>query len=172
MSTRVMKSTRRALAALMVLPLALSACAQEAEVEEAPAAEPMSQAGANAMRNAFVSSYMGGDAQGAAVFYAEEAVMYAPDGTVSTGKPAIVTSLQNMRAAGIDSLGMTATSFEAAGDGATERGTYVMRQLDPQTKELIGRTTGEYMVVYARQPDETFKIVKDSVWKTGDIAAP
>jgi ketosteroid isomerase-like protein len=172
MSTRAMNSTRGTLAVLMILPLALAGCAQEAEVEEAPAAVPMSQAGANAMRNAFVTSYMGGDAQGAAVFYADDAVLYAPDGTVATGKPAIVTSLQAMRGAGIDSLGLTATSFEATGDGATERGTYVMRQLDPQTKELIGRTTGEYILVYARQADETFKIVKDSVWQTGEIATP
>ena len=156
---------------LFVLPLALAACGggEEADAEAAPTVEPMSRAGADAMRNAFVTSYMGGDANGAAVFYADDAVMYAPDGTVATGKPAIVTALQSMRSVGIDSLGLTATSFEATGEGATERGTYVMRQLDPQTKELIGRTTGEYLVVYARQPDETFKIVKDSIWQTGEI---
>lgn len=168
-----MRLSRAKHGVLFVLPLALVACGGgEEDAEAAPAAEPMSQAGADAMRNAFVDSYMRRDPQGAAVFYADDAVMYHPDGTAANGREAIVAAYQNMMASGMDSLGLAVASFEATGDAATERGTWVMRQLDPQTKEAVARTTGEYLVVYGRQADGTFKIVKDSVWQTGEITEP
>jgi ketosteroid isomerase-like protein len=162
-----MTLTRAARGTLLILPLALLACApEEPEVEEAPAPQPISQAGANAMRNAYVDSYMRKDAAGASAFYADDAVMYAPDGTVFTGKPAIQEALNGMIAAGRDSLAMVSQSFEATGDLATDRGTWIMRTLDPQTKEAT-RQSGGYIMVIGRQPDGTYKVIKDSVWATG-----
>jgi len=149
---------------LLALSVALGACAAEEEAAEAPPApEPMSQGLGNAMRDAFVNSYMLKDAPGAAAVYADDAVMYSPDGTAATGKPAIEAAFTAMMAAGMDSLALVQTSWEAAGDMATDEGTFVMRTLDPQTKEAT-RENGNYMIVMTRQADGTFKITKDSTW--------
>ena len=150
---------------LYVLPLALVACGGgEPEVEAAPAPEPMSEAGAGAMREAFVRAWLSKDAASAVVFYADDAVMYSPDGTVATGKPAIQEGIAQAIAAGQDSIGMTKTSFEAAGDEATERGTITIRTLDLDAEDGANRDSGEYMTVMRRQADGTFKVVKDSIW--------
>jgi ketosteroid isomerase-like protein len=156
-----MRLSRSSYGILLVLPLALAACA-EPEAEAAPVAEPMSEAGADAMRNALVNAYMT-DGSSAAVFYAENAVMYGPDGSVANGREAIAAEFLAMRQAGMDSLGLTKTSFQASGEGAVEQGTMVMRTLDPQTKEA-SYMQGGYVVTFARQPDGGFQIVKDSAF--------
>jgi ketosteroid isomerase-like protein len=155
---------RLSLPAMAVL-LALAACApKEAEVEEAPA-EPMSEVGANAMRDAFVNTYMSKNAAGAAAFYSENAVMYGPDGAVVNGRPAIEAEFTKMLQAGVDSVGLTKSSFTASGDEAVEEGTFIMRTLDPKTKEA-SYAKGGYKVTYGRQPDGLFQVVKDSTWVT------
>ncbi len=159
-----MTLSRLARGILVVLPLSLAACGGgDAEAEPAPVVEPMSQAGANAMRDAFVTAYMSKNAAGAVAFYADDAVMYGADGSVTTGKPAIEAKFIEMMAAGMDSLALVPQSFEAAGDMATDQGTFVMRTLDPQTKEAT-RASGFYKAVLARQADGTFKLAKDSLW--------
>jgi ketosteroid isomerase-like protein len=163
-----MKSTKSVFGILWSLPLALAGCGGEPATEEAPAAEPMSQAGANAVRGAIVDAFLRKDAVTAAAFYADDAARYTSDGNVSTGKDAIQTSIASMHTAGFDSIGMVSQSFEASGDGATDRGTSVIRQLDPQTKEAT-RYNANYMWVFARQPDGTFKIATDSVWGMTEI---
>jgi ketosteroid isomerase-like protein len=166
-----MKLTRSLSGMLVVLPLAFAACGgKEPEVEAAPAPEPMSQAGADAMRNAFVTSYMSKDAAGASGFFAENAVMYAADGTVVNGRPAIQEHLAKMQTAGYDSLGLVSSSFTTTPEGAVDQGTWIFRQLDPQTKEAT-RTTGGYMTTIVRQADGTFQIAKDSTWQTGELPA-
>jgi ketosteroid isomerase-like protein len=163
-----MKFSRSCYAMLLALPLAFAACGGEPEAEAAPVLPPMSEAGADAMRNAFVDAYMRNNPAGAAAFYAENAVMYNADGTTVNGRAAIQEAFTAMRAAGMDSLSIVKTSFEASGDGAVEHGTGVMRTLDPQTKEASYSNWG-YVVTFARQPDGGFQIVKDSTFAT---AAP
>ena len=150
----------------VAVPIALVACEPPPE-EAPPPPEPMSQAGATAMRNAFVDTYMRKDPAGAAVFYSDDAVMYALDGTVHTGKASIEAAFTDMLAAGIDSLGLVSTSFEASGDLATDQGTFVMRTLDPRTREAT-RANGNYKMIITREADGSFKIVEDSIW----IATP
>ncbi|MSR35589.1 MAG: DUF4440 domain-containing protein [Gemmatimonadetes bacterium] len=156
---------------LFALPLALAACGGgEPEAEAAPAPVSMTQAGADAMRNAFVYSFMSKDTIGASAFYAENAVMYGADGKVMNGKAAIRTGLADMMRAGVDSIGLTSQSFTAAGNDAVDEGTYVMRQLD-RNKEAT-RTTGGYRTTISRQADGSFQVVKDSTWQTGVIEEP
>ena len=147
------------------VPLGLVAC--EPPEEAPPPPEAMSEAGAIAMRNAFADAYMRKDATGAAVFYADDAVMYAPDGEVHIGKAAIEAAFTAMMELGMDSLGLVSQSFEASGDLATDQGTFIMRTLDPQTKEAT-RVSGNYKVVFARGAVGGFEVVQDSVWTTGD----
>jgi uncharacterized protein (TIGR02246 family) len=155
---------------LLLLPLALAACSGEPEAEAAPPpAEPMSEAGANAIRDAFVNTYMSKNAAGVAAFYAEDAVMYNADGTVVNGRAAIEAEFTKMMQAGMDSLGVAKTSFQATGDEAVEEGTFVMRTLDPQTKEA-SYARGGYKFTFARQPDGGFQVVKDSTWFTETTA--
>jgi ketosteroid isomerase-like protein len=159
-----MSLTKALYGALIVTTL--SACAAKEEPPPPPP-DPMSQAGAVAMRGAFVNLYMTKNSAGAADFYADDAVMYSPNGQVATGKPAIQAAFDQMIAAGQDSLHLGISSFEASGDIATEKGTWVMRTLDPKTKEAsYGK--GEYVVTYGRQPDGGFKIIKDSVYLAGE----
>ena len=158
--------------AWMALVVTVAACGpKEAEVEEAPAAEPMSQAGANAMRGAIVDGFMRKDAATVSAFYADDAVLYDADGTVSTGKDAIQAQFTNLIQQGFDSVGIAPASFEAVGDGATETGTMIIRKLDPQTKEAT-RYNANYTIQFARQADGTFKIAKDSTYGMTEIQAP
>ena len=148
------------------VPLALVACEPPPE-EPPPPPEPMSEAGATAMRNALVDTYMRKDAAGAVVFYADDAVLYALDGAVHTGKARIEAAFTAMIEEGMDSLGLVSTSFEASGDLATDQGTFIRRTLDPQTREAT-RVSGNYKMVIAREADGSFRVVQDSVWTTGD----
>jgi ketosteroid isomerase-like protein len=153
---------------IVLLPLALASCGGEPEAEAAPPPEPMSAAGANAIRDAYAMSFMGKNAPAIAAFYAENATMIGADGAVVTGRAAIQEALQQQFAAGFDSLAITSTSFQATGDQAVDQGTYVIRQLDPKTKEAT-RFTGSYVVTIMRQPDGSFQIVKDSAFAQTEI---
>jgi ketosteroid isomerase-like protein len=148
------------------VPLALVACEPPPE-EAPPPPPPMSEAGATAMRNAYVDAYMRKNAAGAAVFYADDAVLHNADGEVHIGQAAIEAAFTAMMEAGMDSLGLVSQSFEASGDLATDQGTFIRRTLDPQTKEAT-RVSGNYKIVIAREADGSFKFVQDSVWATGD----
>ena len=148
------------------VPLGLIACEPPPE-EPPPPPEPMSEAGYTAIRNAFVDSYMRKDPAGAAVFYADDAVLYGQDGGVYSGKAAIEAEFTAMMEAGMDSLGFVSQSFEASGDVATDQGTFIMRTLDPEFREAT-RQSGGYKVNIERQADGGFMIVQDSVWAIGD----
>jgi ketosteroid isomerase-like protein len=159
-----MKTTRTWIGSGAALALALGACGggEPEAAEEAPAAEPMNQAIANSMRGGLADALLYKDANRATAYYAEDAVAYTVDGNTATGMAAIQQNLSALIAAGYDSIGMTSQSFEATGDQATDRGTAVIRKLDPQTREAT-RYNANYELVFARQADGTFKIVKDSV---------
>lgn len=167
--------SRAAIVVLSIVPLALIACSgggdKAAEANTPPPQPAMSQGAANSMRSAFVDSYMRKDSVGAAAFYADDATMVGPDGKEVKGKPAIISSFSSMIKAGQDSLALASTGFEANGDKATDRGTWVMRTLDPKTKEAT-RSNGTYAVYFARQPDQTFKIVLDSTQMASGAMAP
>ena len=162
--------SRAALVVLSIVPLALVACGGgDKAAQAAPPAQPaMAEGAATSMRSAFVDSYMRKDSVGAAAFYADSAVMVGPDGKEVKGKAAIVSAFGGMIKAGQDSLALTSTGFQAAGDKASDHGTWVMRTLDPKTKAAT-RANGTYAVYFARQPDQTMKIVLDS---TMTAAAP
>ena len=108
------------------------------------------------------------DAARVVAFYADDAVMYGPDGTVYTGKAAIEAGINDMIAAGRDSLALASQSFETSGELATDQGTFITRALDPQTR-VATRHSGNYKLVIAPQPDGTYKVVKDSSWATTEL---
>jgi ketosteroid isomerase-like protein len=163
-----MRLSRSSYGLLLLLPLALAACAGgEPEAEAAPPAEPMSEGLADAFRDGFVMAYMTNNPAAAAAYYAENAVFYGAEGAVN-GRAAIEAAFAQMRQAGTDSLGLTKTSFEPRGEEAIEQGTFVMRTIDAETKERT-YTRGGYIATYARQPDGGFQIVKDSTWVTETV---
>ena len=163
-----MRSPRMGFAFVLTLALALAACGGgEPEPEAAPPAEPMSEGGANAMREGYVMAWMSKNAPAVAGYYAENATVYM-DSAVVSGRAAIQESLTQEWASGVDSLGVTKTSFQATGDEAVEQGTFVARHVDRQTGEREYRHGG-YVVTFGRQPDGTFQIVKDSAWVTETV---
>ena len=163
-----MRSSRSSFAVLLAVPLALGACAGEPEAEAAPAPEPMSQAGADAIRDAYAMAFMAKNAAGIAAFFAENGRTITADGKVVTGRAAIQEDFVQAFAAGYDSIGITSASFEASGDEAVDQGTFVLRMLDPKTKEAT-RYKGNYKVTLARQADGGFQIVQDSGWAVEEI---
>ena len=164
----------RAVVLFSFVSAALVACSGGGDkaAQAAPPAQPaMAEGAATSMRSAFVDSYMRKDSVGAAAFYADDATMIGPDGKEVKGKPAIISAFSSMIKAGQDSLALTSTGFKADGDKASDHGTWVMRTLDPKTKEAT-RANGTYAVYFARQPDQTFKIVLDSTMSGGAAMAP
>lgn len=162
-----MRLRASSLGLLVVLPLALAACAAKEEEAPPPPPDPMSQAGADAVRGSFINLYMSKNAAGVAEFYADDAVKYNADGSVANGKAAIMAVFESMIAAGQDSLGITSTGFQAEGDQAVDQGTWVMRALD-KNKEASYQG-GQYMMTFGRQADGGFKIVKDSVFNVQEL---
>jgi ketosteroid isomerase-like protein len=163
-----MRSPRKGFGFVFALTLTLAACGGgEPEPEAAPPAEPMSEAGANAMRDGYVFAFMSKNPQGVAAYYAEDAVVHR-DSAVISGRPAIQEALTAEFGTGVDSLGVTKESFEATGDQAIERGTFVTRQVDRETGERTYRR-GTYVVTFGRQADGTFQIVKDSTAVTETV---
>jgi uncharacterized protein (TIGR02246 family) len=98
-----------------------------------------------------------------AALYADDATLMLPNAPLMTGKAAIAPALKGALADPNFALTIQNTSVEASkgGDLGYVRGSYVVQQSDPKTKKAMTEK-GNYVIVYKKQADASWKIVADT----------
>ncbi|HEU4759834.1 MAG TPA: DUF4440 domain-containing protein, partial [Dehalococcoidia bacterium] len=92
-------------------------------------------------------------------FYAEDAVILAPNQPPIAGKPQIRGFVQGMLDAGLASISLEATKISGSGDLAYSVGEYQLT-FRPAGAGAI-QDEGKYVVVYRRQADGSWRAVAD-----------
>lgn len=103
------------------------------------------------------------DTDKVAALYADDATVMLPDTPVMTGKAAISAGFKGAGSDPNFALSIQNTSVEVSkgGDLGYVRGTYMVHQTDPKTKKAT-MEKGNYVLVYKKQADGSWKIVADT----------
>ncbi len=97
-----------------------------------------------------------------AAYYTDDAVLMTPGMEAASGKDAIHKLIAQMVTDPALSLKFQASKVDAAksGDMAYSQGSYTMTMTDPNTKQVVN-DHGNYVTVYHKQADSTWKVVSD-----------
>jgi len=142
--------------------LALAGCTQPAQP---PAAPPDTRAADEAAIHAAVTEWSASaqakDPDKFCSFYAEDAVVMLEDAPDISGKPAIREAIGGMMQDPNFSLSFVADRVVVArsGDLAYETGTYALTLSD--AKKRPSTEKGNYVVVWQKQADGAWKVVRD-----------
>jgi len=142
--------------------LALASCTQQTQP---PAAPPDTRAADEAAIHAAVKEWSGSaqakDADKFSSFYAEDGVVMMEDAPDISGKAAIREAIGGMMQDPNFSLSFAADKVVVArsGDLAYETGTYAMTLSD--AKKQPSTEKGNYVVVWQKQADGAWKVVRD-----------
>ncbi len=111
---------------------------------------------------AWVGEYASKDLDKAVSHYADDATLMAPNMPAMKGKEAIRAGLKEMLSDPNVALNFAPTSVVTSkgGDIAYSEGTYSMTMTNPKTKKPETEK-GEYVTVYKKQADNTWKAVED-----------
>lgn len=104
----------------------------------------------------FARCIAAGDAEGAASFYAEDAMFLVPQAEPFEGRPGVKRFVQLLIDSGMRSVRFEPRRIKDSGDLVVEYGSYEM-----QLPNAAGVDVGKYIVVHERQADGTMKIVFD-----------
>jgi uncharacterized protein (TIGR02246 family) len=156
--------TKLCQSALLVGVLTLAGCAQEPQAP--PPAPPDTRAADEAAIHAAVKEWSASaqakDAEKFTSFYAEDGVVMLEDAPDISGKAAIREAIGGMMQDPNFSLSFAADTVVVArsGDLAYETGTYAMTLSDAKKKPSTEK--GNYVVVWQKQADGTWKVVRDA----------
>lgn len=107
------------------------------------------------MRGEFVQAYARSDPDAVASFYAPDAVYIGTAGDVVVGRERLLIGLRREVPA-FRKFSATPAEIQTSGDMAFERGAYAAELSIPgRVPEPL---SGEYLIVYRRQPDASWKI--------------
>jgi len=111
---------------------------------------------------AWVKAFATKEPEKAAAFYADDAASMLPDTPLMTGRTAIIAGMNPELGDPNFSLVFAPTKVEIAksGDIAYSQGTFKYTTTDPKTKKRVGQA-GNYVEVYKKQADGTWKVVED-----------
>ncbi len=143
-----------------VVALAMTACNQAP-----PAAPDTHDADVKAIQDVetqSLQSWAAKDADKAAMFYADDAVVIAPGMEPMQGKDAIHTSLKQMMADPAISLTFQSSKVEVAKSGELgySEGSYKMTMTDPVTHKVVN-DHGGYVTTFRKQVDGSWKAEAD-----------
>jgi ketosteroid isomerase-like protein len=98
----------------------------------------------------------------AAAFYADDAASMLPDTPLMTGRKAIIAGMKPELGDPNFYLVFAPIKVEIAnsGDIAYSQGTFTYTTTDPRTRKRVGQQ-GNYVEVYEKQPDGTWKVEED-----------
>jgi uncharacterized protein (TIGR02246 family) len=148
---------------LVACAVILVGCAQQAP---APTPPPDTRAADEAAIRAAITEWAGSaqakDAEKFASFYAEDAVLMLADSPPISGKAAIDAGIGGMMQDPNFALSFEPDSVVVArsGDLAYETGTFSLTMSDPKKKPATEQ--GHYVVVWQKQADGTWKVVRDA----------
>jgi uncharacterized protein (TIGR02246 family) len=111
---------------------------------------------------AWVKDFAAKDVDKVAAHYADDGASMIPDMTLMTGKDSIRAGLKEEFSDPNSSLDFHTTKVEVAKseDLAYSQGTYTYSSTDPKTKKAVIEH-GNYVEVYKKQPDGSWKVVED-----------
>ena len=103
------------------------------------------------------------DTDKVAALYADDATVMLPDTPVMTGKAAISAGFKGAVSDPNFALSLQTTSVDTSkgGDLGYVRGSYMVHQTDAKTKKAT-MEKGNYVLVYKKQADGSWKIVADT----------
>ena len=112
---------------------------------------------------AAVQAWSAKDVDKILALYADDATLMLPNSPAMSGKAAMTPALKGAVADPNFALTIQNTSVEAskAGDLGFVRGTYKVVQSDQKTKKAM-METGNYVIVYKKQADGSWKIAADT----------
>ena len=110
----------------------------------------------------WVKDFAAKDVEKVVSHYADDAASMIPDMALMTGKDEIRAGLKEEFADPNASLNFHPTKVEVskASDLAYSQGVYTFVSTDPKTKKMMTES-GNYVEVYKKQPDGTWKVVED-----------
>lgn len=155
---------------ILGVPLVITACtpAEEATTDSAAGVATATAADAGEARQAieaanarFVEAVKRGDTTDAVVAnYADDAIVMAPGTEAWRGRDAVRRGFAGMTtAAPVREMSLKVDDVMVGGDLAVESGTYEMT-MQPRTGAEV-KDKGKYLVVWKRQADGSWKIVRD-----------
>jgi uncharacterized protein (TIGR02246 family) len=148
---------------LLVVALAVAGCAEQPKASPPPPPDTRAadEAAIHAAVKEWSASAQAKDADKFTSFYAEDAVVMLEDAPDVSGKAAIREALGGMMQDPNFSLTFEPTRVVAArsGDLAYETGTYALTLSDPKKKPSTEK--GNYVVVWQKQADGAWKVVRD-----------
>lgn len=151
----MLKGIRRS--SILVLALAVGACAPAAPVPDTAA----DQAAIDAVRSAWQDAYNAADAAGLAALYASDAVVMPPYAPAVAGPAAIQARLEEQMAQATTTFTVAGTETIISGDWAVDRGTYQARSTPMMDGAESMIENGKYLVVLQRQADGSWKIARE-----------
>lgn len=143
---------------LSILPAALG---------QAPKADPL-RTRLEKMGKDFADAYNRGDAKAVAAFYAEDAVVMPPDSDFVKGRPAIEAAWKGAQEAGMKNMKLEVVDVESDGTYIIETGK-ATADMQPAGQATATPETYKYLVVWKKQKDGSWKIIRDT-WNS--MAAP
>jgi uncharacterized protein (TIGR02246 family) len=99
------------------------------------------------------------DADGLAALYTEDAMRLPPDATRTVGRDAIAAMFEDEFAAGLENLQLEATEIGHDGNLGWVVGNST---IEFPMGDTMGTGTGNYVVVYRKEPDGVWRIVIDT----------
>jgi uncharacterized protein (TIGR02246 family) len=143
----------------MVALLTLAGCSQQDAPD--PAAD---EAAIRAAITEWAAAARAEDADAFVSFYADDAVLMLEGLSDVSGKRAIREAIGGMMQDPNYALGFTTASVVVAGSGdvAYETGRYALTMSDPSNGNAPATQTGAYVVVWRKQPDNSWKVVVDA----------
>jgi uncharacterized protein (TIGR02246 family) len=140
----------------LLLVLALGACT----ASPAPADTTADVAAADAVRDAWVTAFSAGNAEGVSALYTADAIFMRNHQPTLTGQAAIRAAMQAQMDAMTTSISVTTDETMIMGDTAVGRGRFTTA-LTPKTEGTAPiADEGSYMTVMQRQADGTWKITR------------
>ena len=116
----------------------------------------------------WVKDYASKDVDKIGSHYTDDATMMMSDSPSITGKEGIVAALKKMTADPLFSVTFHSTDVDVAQSGEIgySQGKFATTSTDPITKTM-SQTHGDYLTVYRKQPDGSWKAVDD--WASSEV---
>jgi uncharacterized protein (TIGR02246 family) len=157
---------RRVTAVLSFLALMLSILPPA--LGQTPKVDPL-RARLEKMGKDFADAYNRGDDKAVAAFYAEDAVVMPPDSDFVKGRPAIEAAWKGAHEAGMKNMRLEVVDVESDGTYIIETGK-ATADIQPAGQATATPETYKYVVVWKKQKDGSWKIIRD-IWNSGPAAA-
>ena len=147
----------------LIIVLLLSSCTTSGTEAKKSAPDPNAdRAALNKVRDDFVTAFNAADAPNIAATYSEDAVLMPQNQEPVTGRTAIETYYKSLHTQVNAKISLTSQEITMIGeDSAFDRGTYLLSITPKKDGGTAMEDAGKYLVILERQPDGTWKVVRD-----------